>query len=199
MFLSGGCRKDLVGKTEEDWVMVTPSSPHTLQFVGKRLFFFFNRAGLFQGRCQLRESGMCEVMSAVWIMPRIDFKSKGELRLFTTLHLFSSSRRTWPMICPRSWAGTSEAWSWVCSCWRRCTMPTSWGTQWRFEFFTQSITSEGQSPPGSTKRGNHWAGPLTRLCLSQGAGTEEACLIDILASRSNDEIKAINAFYKKRE
>lgn len=47
-------------------------------------------------------------------------------------------------------------------------------------------------------------GPLTRtvltqLCLSQGAGTEEACLIDILASRTNDEIKAVNAFYKKRE
>lgn len=35
--------------------------------------------------------------------------------------------------------------------------------------------------------------------LWQGAGTEEACLIDILASRSNDEIKAINAFYKKSE
>ncbi|XP_003965534.1 annexin A4 [Takifugu rubripes] len=31
----------------------------------------------------------------------------------------------------------------------------------------------------------------------KGAGTEEACLIDILASRTNDEIKAINAFYKK--
>ncbi|XP_061782754.1 annexin A4 [Nerophis lumbriciformis] len=31
----------------------------------------------------------------------------------------------------------------------------------------------------------------------KGAGTEEACLIDILASRSNAEIKAINAFYKK--
>ncbi|KAM9735620.1 annexin A4 isoform 2-T3 [Menidia menidia] len=31
----------------------------------------------------------------------------------------------------------------------------------------------------------------------KGAGTEEACLIDILASRSNDEIQAINAVYKK--
>lgn len=31
----------------------------------------------------------------------------------------------------------------------------------------------------------------------KGAGTEEACLIDILASRSNAEIKTINAFYKK--
>ncbi|KAM9820144.1 annexin A4 [Neosynchiropus ocellatus] len=31
----------------------------------------------------------------------------------------------------------------------------------------------------------------------KGAGTEEACLIDILASRTNDEIKTINAFYKK--
>lgn len=35
--------------------------------------------------------------------------------------------------------------------------------------------------------------------LFQGAGTEEACLIDVLASRTNDEVKAINAFYKKRE
>ncbi|XP_068608619.1 annexin A4 [Brachionichthys hirsutus] len=32
----------------------------------------------------------------------------------------------------------------------------------------------------------------------QGAGTEEACLIDILASRSNAEINTINAFYKKK-
>ncbi|XP_054612581.1 annexin A4 isoform X2 [Dunckerocampus dactyliophorus] len=32
----------------------------------------------------------------------------------------------------------------------------------------------------------------------KGAGTEEACLVDILASRSNAEIKAINAFYKKQ-
>uniref|UniRef100_A0A3Q3G7Q6 Annexin n=1 Tax=Labrus bergylta TaxID=56723 RepID=A0A3Q3G7Q6_9LABR len=31
----------------------------------------------------------------------------------------------------------------------------------------------------------------------KGAGTEEAALIDILASRSNAEVKAINAFYKK--
>lgn len=31
----------------------------------------------------------------------------------------------------------------------------------------------------------------------KGAGTEEACLIDILASRSNEEIRAITAFYKK--
>lgn len=31
----------------------------------------------------------------------------------------------------------------------------------------------------------------------KGAGTEEACLIDILASRSNEEIKTIVAFYKK--
>lgn len=35
------------------------------------------------------------------------------------------------------------------------------------------------------------------ICSPQGAGTEEACLIDILASRTNDEIKAINAFYTK--
>ncbi|KAM4527829.1 annexin A4 [Odontesthes bonariensis] len=31
----------------------------------------------------------------------------------------------------------------------------------------------------------------------KGAGTEEACLIDILASRTNDEIQAINAVYKR--
>ncbi|XP_012731845.2 annexin A4 [Fundulus heteroclitus] len=31
----------------------------------------------------------------------------------------------------------------------------------------------------------------------KGAGTEEACLIDILASRTNDEINTINAVYKK--
>uniref|UniRef100_A0A665VQQ8 Annexin n=1 Tax=Echeneis naucrates TaxID=173247 RepID=A0A665VQQ8_ECHNA len=31
----------------------------------------------------------------------------------------------------------------------------------------------------------------------KGAGTEEACLIDILASRTNAEIKTINAVYKK--
>ncbi|XP_007567714.1 annexin A4 [Poecilia formosa] len=31
----------------------------------------------------------------------------------------------------------------------------------------------------------------------KGAGTEEACLIDILASRSNNEIKTINEVYKK--
>lgn len=31
----------------------------------------------------------------------------------------------------------------------------------------------------------------------KGAGTEEACLIDILASKSNEEIKTITAFYKK--
>ncbi|XP_049595132.1 annexin A4 [Syngnathus scovelli] len=32
----------------------------------------------------------------------------------------------------------------------------------------------------------------------KGAGTEEACLIDILASRSNPEIQTINAAYKKQ-
>ncbi|KAM9793853.1 annexin A4 [Syngnathus typhle] len=32
----------------------------------------------------------------------------------------------------------------------------------------------------------------------KGAGTEEACLIDILASRSNTEIQTINAAYKKQ-
>lgn len=32
----------------------------------------------------------------------------------------------------------------------------------------------------------------------KGAGTEEACLIDILASRTNAEIKAINELYKKQ-
>lgn len=30
----------------------------------------------------------------------------------------------------------------------------------------------------------------------QGAGTDEACLIEILASRSNAEIKEINQLYK---
>ncbi len=40
---------------------------------------------------------------------------------------------------------------------------------------------------------------LTCIRSSQGAGTEEACLIDILASRSNAEVNAINAFYKKRK
>lgn len=40
---------------------------------------------------------------------------------------------------------------------------------------------------------------ITGVCniSSQGAGTEEAGLIDILASRTNAEIKTINAFYKK--
>ncbi|KAL2099978.1 hypothetical protein ACEWY4_004372 [Coilia grayii] len=32
----------------------------------------------------------------------------------------------------------------------------------------------------------------------KGAGTEEACLIDILASRSNAEVREINAYYKKK-
>lgn len=31
----------------------------------------------------------------------------------------------------------------------------------------------------------------------QGAGTEEACLIDILASRTNSEVKEIIATYKR--
>jgi len=31
----------------------------------------------------------------------------------------------------------------------------------------------------------------------KGAGTEEACLIDVLASRTNSEIKTMSAFYKK--
>lgn len=35
------------------------------------------------------------------------------------------------------------------------------------------------------------------LCLLQGAGTDEACLIEILASRTNAEIKALNIAYKK--
>lgn len=48
------------------------------------------------------------------------------------LHLFSSSNRTWLMICPRSWAGTSGVWFWVCSCWPLSMIPTSSGTRWRF-------------------------------------------------------------------
>ncbi|CAL8277619.1 unnamed protein product [Merluccius merluccius] len=32
----------------------------------------------------------------------------------------------------------------------------------------------------------------------KGAGTEEACLIDILASRTPEEVRTINAFYKKK-
>ncbi|XP_063066855.1 annexin A4 [Engraulis encrasicolus] len=32
----------------------------------------------------------------------------------------------------------------------------------------------------------------------KGAGTEEACLIDILASRTSDEVRAINEYYKKK-
>lgn len=32
---------------------------------------------------------------------------------------------------------------------------------------------------------------------SQGAGTDEACLIEILSSRSNAEIKEINRIYKQ--
>lgn len=45
------------------------------------------------------------------------------------------------------------------------------------------------------------AGELVRLTvffsLSQGAGTDEACLIEILSSRSNAEIKEINRIYKQ--
>lgn len=33
----------------------------------------------------------------------------------------------------------------------------------------------------------------------QGAGTDEACLIEILSSRSNAEIKEINRIYKQGE
>ena len=41
----------------------------------------------------------------------------------------------------------------------------------------------------------------SRLCSSswQGAGTDEACLIEILSSRSNAEIKEINRIYKQGE
>lgn len=45
------------------------------------------------------------------------------------------------------------------------------------------------------------AGELVRLTVffspSQGAGTDEACLIEILSSRSNAEIKEINRIYKQ--
>lgn len=57
----------------------------------------------------------------------------------------------------------------------------------------------GSGKGGEQNRRNPVVFPLTQIYPSQGAGTEEACLIDILASRTNDEIKAINAFYKKRK
>lgn len=34
------------------------------------------------------------------------------------------------------------------------------------------------------------------LCPLQGAGTDEACLIEILASRSNEHIRELNTAYK---
>ena len=42
---------------------------------------------------------------------------------------------------------------------------------------------------------------VTSLCFvvlsaSQGAGTDEACLIEILASRSNEHIRELNRVYK---
>lgn len=135
-----------------------------------------------------------------------------------------STLRTSPTICPRSWAGTSGASSSVCWCCRLCTMPTSWRMQWRFESNLAALL-RGSVRWQNKKFCNqifcfhlfcfYLAPQLSRLhtheCtesfthfvpiffLWQGAGTEEACLIDILASRSNDEIKAINAFYKKSE
>lgn len=174
-----------------------------------------------------------EVMTAAWITLWFTWNPEADsacLRLWMCwqrrdLHLFSSSCRTWLMISPRSWAGTSGAWSWVCSCWPLSMIPTSSGTQWRFSSVLHakhqilSFISCVKTPPrciflafaahlnsGFTEIvlcvlpfGKRWLGLSTHPCLFQGAGTEEACLIDILASRTNDEIKTINAFYKKRE
>lgn len=40
---------------------------------------------------------------------------------------------------------------------------------------------------------------LVYVCFFQGAGTDEACLIEILSSRSNAEIQDINRIYKAGE
>lgn len=180
-----------------------------------------------------------------------------------------SPSRTWLLICPQSWVGTSGVLFWVCWCWRLYTMPTSWEMQWRWvkSFLTELLVfqlmllyivlmsprpaciicvckvtpllllftycslfwanpAHSISPLlfykcvlirnstcihvylnsctvyNSAKRfgGNFLLFPMCSLQhtdLLQGAGTEEACLIDILASRSNEEINAINDTYKK--
>lgn len=58
-----------------------------------------------------------------------------------------STHRTLLMTCPRSWAGTSAAWSWACWCWHLCTTPTSWETPSRCECrpaasFSQSVSAD---------------------------------------------------------
>ncbi|KAJ0057096.1 hypothetical protein NL108_002020, partial [Boleophthalmus pectinirostris] len=77
------------------------------------------------------------------------------------------------------------------------------------EAYKQSIGKELADDLSSELSGNFRSVVLGLLMLApvydayelkqamKGAGTEEACLIDILASRSNEEIRTINAFYKK--
>lgn len=77
------------------------------------------------------------------------------------------------------------------------------------EAYKQSVGKELADDLSSELSGNFRSVVLGLLMLApvydayelrnaiKGAGTEEACLIDILASRSNEEITTINAFYKK--
>ncbi|XP_033832058.1 annexin A4 [Periophthalmus magnuspinnatus] len=77
------------------------------------------------------------------------------------------------------------------------------------EAYKQSVGKELADDLSSELSGNFRSVVLGLLMLApvydayelkhamKGAGTEEACLIDILASRSNEEIRTINAFYKK--
>uniref|UniRef100_A0A671WFR4 Annexin n=1 Tax=Sparus aurata TaxID=8175 RepID=A0A671WFR4_SPAAU len=77
------------------------------------------------------------------------------------------------------------------------------------EAFKQSVGKDLADELSSELSGNFRSVILGLLMLApvydayelktamKGAGTEEACLIDILASRSNAEIRTINAFYKK--
>ncbi|XP_036972694.1 annexin A4 [Acanthopagrus latus] len=77
------------------------------------------------------------------------------------------------------------------------------------EAFKQSVGKDLADELSSELSGNFRSVVLGLLMLApvydayelktamKGAGTEEACLIDILASRSNAEIRTINAFYKK--
>uniref|UniRef100_A0AAQ5X064 Annexin n=1 Tax=Amphiprion ocellaris TaxID=80972 RepID=A0AAQ5X064_AMPOC len=77
------------------------------------------------------------------------------------------------------------------------------------EAFKQTVGKDLADELSSELSGNFRSVVLSLLMLApvydayelrtamKGAGTEEACLIDILASRSNAEIKTINAVYKK--